>query len=136
MAVAKTSELLFEAAQDLEDLILPENAHFNMRIWGKHAKGPMPKLVNLCGTSACAAGWLSLNLKWRERGLSSTWLKLDSGRWSLKADRGLSFFGLCANVLQITYSESFHIFGRLDDSREEVIESLRTLAKQYKGHQL
>lgn len=67
-----TVKLLREAAYDLEHNI-PEQGKFRMSDWGTHPAGHQPEEGNYCGTTACAAGWLSLMPKWRKRGFISFW---------------------------------------------------------------
>lgn len=125
-------ELLREAADDLESLVLPVGADFYMNSWGQHPPGGRPILDNLCGTSACAAGWLSLMPKWRRRGFTSHWVgKADYG-WSLRSgtkddvfywdDIAIDVFGHDLG------NEVYSVFIQTDLTRGQVVARFRSIA--------
>ena len=124
-------DLMLEAAQDLEDLDLPRGASFEMEAWGKHPDGKKPTLDNLCRTSACAAGWLSLMPKWRERGFKSEWkLNRMYNRWELHADNGERGWEEMTNAVFGEEASRFmiSIFGCTWKDREGVIANIRDAA--------
>ncbi len=132
----ETATLLEEAADDLENLELPPNAKFDMGTWGEHPYGPKPDLENLCSTTACAAGWLSLMPKWRNRGFTSHWLQrrtgIDTvGPWGLIPIEGQGWEAMGAQVFGATSHELACIFFATGDSRDEVVERFRELAVEY-----
>jgi len=135
----RTVKLLFEAADDLENLVLPKNAEFNMKQYGEHGPGPEPKLNNLCGTVACAAGWLSLMPKWRRRGFKSKWSLIEGDEyhlehWTLEPGkshpRGWERMG--AEVFGVAIQEIDDIFMSIDCNKEQVAGLFRKLAERYK----
>jgi len=135
----RTVKLLLEAADDLENLKLPKNATFDMTDYGQHEAGPKPKLDNLCGTAACAAGWLSLMPKWRRRGFKSKWdlFEEDSSLsvpayWALSPETAGNFERMGAEVFGVHELEMDQIFLSTQATREEVIGMFRELAEEYK----
>lgn len=129
-----TAKLLLEAADDIEKLELPRNAEFNMRHYGVHPLSKEePKLENLCGTSACLAGWLSLMPKWRRRGFKSRWNKsVTTNRWILLPKETEEWDVMGSSVFGATAIEMYLIFNAIFADREDAVASLRTLASKYK----
>ena len=133
MRTEKTSVLLEEAAVFLEDLVLPKNASFDMGHYGLHPAGPEPKLNNLCGTSGCAAGWLSLSPTWRERGFKSLWKKHPGRDWMLSPYRFSTWDGMGKAVFGTTAAEIHDIFMMVCSTRRSVAKAFRRLSKEYQN---
>jgi len=126
-----TAQLMLEAAKDLEDLELPRNAYFNMEIWGQHPQcSGEPQLDNLCGTTACAAGWLSLMPKWRARGFKSKWHGSRTLGWELRAcERNEDWEALAVNVFGNKAGKAMsQIFGETWLNKEDAIKRIRESA--------
>ncbi len=131
MRTEKTSVLLNEAADFLENLELPKNALFSMDNYGVHPPGPKPQLDNLCGTTACAAGWLSLSPVWRDRGFESEWIEDPIGYWMLRPHGTKWWESMGKEVFGTTPSEIHNIFMMVGRTREEVAVAFQDLALEY-----
>lgn len=135
MTPLKTAKLLEEAADDLANLVLPKSARFAMGTYGWHPPtNKAPILKNLCGTSTCAAGWLSLMPKWRRRGFGSYWRRLNTDRtWLLVPDHeSYAWERMAAEVFGTKSAEIGRIFLMTTSNRQAVVAAFRRLAKKYR----
>ena len=129
-----TVELLREAANDLEDLNLPESSYFDMTVYGEHLQGHEPTEQNHCGTTACAAGWLSLMPKWRARGMVAGWYRVPNGNWILQPAEGYNNWD---ELTTATFGRHLGaivqelVFEKMHYSREYAIEEMRKIADNY-----
>lgn len=130
----KASELLREAADDLEVFEFPPGARVVMSVWGENPTELKPKLNNLCGTTACIAGWLSLRPKWRKRGFTSKWLKsLYDETWELwpgKCDEDDGWCDMAESVFGVDHGGLHRIFYNTG-SLDLAISRLRKLSQHY-----
>lgn len=130
----KTSTRLREAADDLWDLDLPPGAKFNMQTFGQHPEGPKPQQGNLCRTTACAAGWLSLMPKWQARGFRSAWRhSVWVGKWYLTPARAESWDTMAERVFGATSEDMSNIFQSKRSPLEEVVLMFEDLAEDYEA---
>lgn len=96
----------------------PEGAKFNMRIWGTHPSGHKPREQNYCGTSACFAGWLSLDPWFRKQGMAGQWQRsvVTGYAWRL-APCGVEYgtgtypFYALKDFFGLSEAQIFHVFG-------------------------
>lgn len=129
----KPTDLLREAADYLENLTLGPSAEFDMAIYGEHKGGHEPPDHNYCGTSACAAGWLSLDSKWRARGMVSEWEQDQSGNWALRAPH----FNDWEELTKATFGEDLGrivqelVFEKMTHTRKEAIAEMREIADNF-----
>lgn len=135
-SLIKTAELLEEAAHDLRRLKLPERGRFSMNTFGTHPIGHKPTLNNLCGTSACAAGWLSLMPKWRERGFTSHWVGVNY-IYTLVAgeeenEENEDWDCMAKSVFGASRNEMHAIFYATYANRESIIDMFLSLAASYR----
>lgn len=139
----RTAKLLKEAGDDLKNLKLPPKAKFDMGDWGVHPdQEKAPDKNHLCGTAACAAGWLSLMPKWRKRGFRSKWVKeeyWDKTRhsWSMRWQLVPSGVGvpvweeMAEDVMGVGYDDIHEIFHSYTSNKKQVVKMFYDLSKEY-----
>ena len=107
----KSADLILEAVNDLRAYKFPANSKFNMGDWGMHsASDHNPDEKNLCGTSACALGWLSCMPQWIARGLAHKWEKHHDGTWSLETVSGEFWDDLAVKIFDFEEMDADFLF--------------------------
>ena len=126
------SELLREAADDLENLTLPTKARFDMERYGTHKGEHYPPEQNYCGTVACALGWLSTMKKWQDRGIKADWTQMGK-TWHLDPPQGKDWGDLSVVAFgdELGPLVQDYVFEQMTFSREDAIQEMRELAKAY-----
>ena len=126
-------QLMLEAADDLERLDTG-NGIFDMSNWGYHTRDHSPEEKNYCGTSACAAGWLAMQPKWRERGFTAEWEQYE-GEWDLLPDGSSSHGAWKRMTLKVFGGEAgemiWHTFITFNKAatKEEVAAFIRRMVE-------
>ena len=109
MSVASATKLLY-AIGVLENLTIPNTSKFEMSIWGSYHGDKEPTEKNLCGTSACALGWLSITPEGRDMGLLSIWRYHNRKYWSLEPETHVGWVSMGMEVFEINYDDCNSLF--------------------------
>lgn len=147
MTPQDTAVLLEEAANDLEKLVLPKDAVFNMDTFGRHYSVEGLELgvsiedpnSHLCGTSACAVGWLSFMGKWQKRGLKGKWKyhSFEAVWCPFNGTDPYDWFRKTKKVFGINLDENIHLFNpteyNVEPTKEVVVKRIRKLAEKYRN---
>lgn len=108
----------------LSNLKLPKNADFNMDTWGTHGPGHAPTKRNMCGTAACAWGWIALSPKVKRLGVETLWRGSEQTGYSIAIyfdgardfDAAQRFFGIGPEVARWLFIPE-HYDGKITPKR-------------------